>query len=340
MRVADKMLFNQVSSNLAKNRQQMSELQNQAASQKRLTKPSDDPVAASRVLASRVDLAGNQQYLKSLEYARSFLEFTDQSLSEVSENLMRAKELALSQANDASANEVSRRVTAAEVEQIYDQIVQIGNRKLGDRFIFGGFKTTTPPFALSGEYRGDGGQMRIPTDKGAFVVMNLPGERVFLGRTQEEAPFERGGAPRPLEEEALNLRGPASLGGAAHEVEELETLRAKDQGVSLFRAVRQLEVGLRTNDKETIQDSLVLLDEALSQVVMARAEAGSRVSSLDNVFHSLHQARVDNQIAISQMEDADIFSVVSDMNKTESTLQATLATSGKLIQPSLLDFLR
>ncbi len=314
MRVADKMLFNQVTSNLGKNRSQMSELQNQAATQKRVTKPSDDPVAASRVLASRVDLAGNQQYLKSLEYARSFLDFSDQSLNEISENLMRAKELAISQASDASANETTRRVTAAEVEQIYNQIIQIGNRKLGDRFVFGGFKTTTPPFNLSGEYLGDSGEMKIPTDKGAFVAMNIPGDKIFLGGSLAEKPAD--------------FREPASQSAP------------KEIGVNIFQAVRQLEISLRTNDKESIQDSLDRLDQALSQVVMARAEAGSRVSALNNIFDSLQQARVDNQISISQLEDVDIFSVVSDMNRAENTLQATLATSGKLIQPSLLDFLR
>src|SRR5690554_6937308 len=100
MRIADKMQFDQVNGNISKNRSQMAELQNQAATQKRVTKPSDDPLAASRVLSNRVDLSGNKQYSKNLNYARSFLEFTDQSLGEATEYLMRIKELALSQSSD------------------------------------------------------------------------------------------------------------------------------------------------------------------------------------------------------------------------------------------------
>ena len=73
MRIADKMQFDQVKGNLQKNRAQMSELQNQAATQKRVTKPSDDPLAASRVLSNRIDLQGNKQFLKNLNYAKSFL---------------------------------------------------------------------------------------------------------------------------------------------------------------------------------------------------------------------------------------------------------------------------
>src|ERR1700730_17002910 len=105
MRIADKMAFEQVKGNIAKNRSQMSDLQNQAATQKRVTKPSDDPLAASRVLANRIDLQGNKQFSKSLNYAHSFLEFTDQSLGELTEVLVRAKELAISQSSDGASNE-------------------------------------------------------------------------------------------------------------------------------------------------------------------------------------------------------------------------------------------
>src|SRR5580698_393579 len=124
MRVADKMMFDQVTGNVAKNRGQLSELQNQAATQKRVTKPSDDPLAAARVLTSRVDLQGNKQFTKSLAYARSFLEYTDQAMNDLTEVMVRAKELAISQSNDASASEHSRQVTATEVQQLHDQLIQ------------------------------------------------------------------------------------------------------------------------------------------------------------------------------------------------------------------------
>src|SRR5690349_11991604 len=103
MRIADKMRYGQVDKNISKNRSDMASLQNQAATQKRVTKPSDDPLAASRVLSNRIDLQGNKQFTKSLGYAKSFLDYTDQSLGDLSEVIMRAKELAISQSNDASA---------------------------------------------------------------------------------------------------------------------------------------------------------------------------------------------------------------------------------------------
>src|SRR6185369_13122131 len=107
---------------------------------------------ASRVLAARVEKRGNEQFIKNLEYAKGYLNFTEQTLSELSDILVRAKELAISQANDASASAQSRHVVAEEMRQMGDQVVQIANRKLGERFIFGGFKTTAAPFDQNGEY--------------------------------------------------------------------------------------------------------------------------------------------------------------------------------------------
>ncbi len=217
MRIADKMQYEQVKTNVGKNRSQMSELQNQAATQKRVTKPSDDPLAASRVLQNRIDLQGSKQFSKNLNYAKSFLEYTDQSLGDLSEVIMRAKELAINQSNDASANEESRRAVAIEVEQLYSQMINIGNRKLGDRFIFGGFRTQTAPFDAKGEYSGDPGEMNIHIDKEAFLAMNVPGGRVFLGQG-----VDAGGAAKPsvpqarsieeLDRQKLSRRRPSSKG--------------------------------------------------------------------------------------------------------------------------------
>ncbi|RME18600.1 MAG: flagellar hook-associated protein 3 [Bdellovibrio sp.] len=360
------MTFDQVNQNLAKNRAEMANLQDQAATQKRVTKPSDDPVAASRVLSSRVDVQGIKQYVKNLNYAKSFLEFTDQSLDELTGHLVRAKELALAQANDASANAETRRVVATEIEQIYKQIVRVANRKLGDRYIFGGFSTTRPPFDSSGKYFGDDGEMLVHVDKGSFLGMNIPGSKVFLGKglsqdgiahpsmeqptTIEELLAQRGEKPREdsradqrstqKQERShrahIKLRQPAS----AKEKEESEEESIGNGGVNVFQVLKKLDVALMTNDKKGVQDTLDLLDAAINQVVLGRSQVGSRVMAIDTALDTLEKNKVDNLVYASQLEDADVFKVMSDITKTEGTLQATLQTSGKLIQPSLLEFLR
>ncbi len=354
------MQFNQVNKNISKNRSDMSELQNQAATQKKVNKPSDDPLGAARVLSVRTEERGNSQFIKNINSAKSFLEFSDQSLGELSEILIRAKELAIGQSSDAGANSESRRATAEEVAQMFQQSVNIGNRKLGERYIFGGFKTQTMPFDREGEYFGDDGDMQIQTHKDSFVAMNIPGSKVFNGIGLNEDGVARPGVldPRTVDElqdvrrkeqearelqnqkdlNSIETRGPASAFnpskmGSADPV-------TKERGVNIFQTLKGLEISLKSNDKVGVQNTLDFLDQAISQVVMARAEVGSRIMSVNNVTDTLQKAIVDNKIAASQLEDSDVFQLVSEINKADSALKATLDTSGKMIQPSLLDFLK
>ncbi|MES3036472.1 MAG: flagellar hook-associated protein FlgL [Bdellovibrionota bacterium] len=360
MRIADKMQYNQVTSNIQKNREGMSELQNQAATQKRVTKPSDDPLASTRVLSARTEERGNNQFVKNINQAKSFLEFSDQSLNELSDILVRAKELAVGQSSDGASNEESRRITALEVEQIHSQALQVGNRKLGERFIFGGFQTQKSPFDSNGEYLGDDGEMRVQTEKEGFLAMNVPGSKVFLGKNlgNDGVIRDRSASPRTVEdlnllrsdrerieqekalkdEDYVQTRGPSSFGRANRLASEDPS--TQDLGINVFQTLKGLEIALRTNDKAGIQDSLDYLDQSINQVIHARAELGARVSTLNANVDSLQKATVDQKILASQLEDADLFQLVSDINKSDSALKATLETSGKIVQSSLLDFLR
>lgn len=360
MRIADKMQYNQVQKNISQNRTEMSNLQNQSATQKRINKPSDDPLASARVLTARTEERGNAQFIKNINQAKSFLEFADQSLGELGDILVRAKELAIHQANDASANAESRLVTASEVHQIFNQSVQIGNRKLGERFIFGGFMTETKPFTEQGEYQGDNGEVKIQTHKESFIAMNIPGNRVFqgIGLSGDGVARSEVGMPKTTEElrkwredkkqfdleqqikneNFVQTRGPAS------EAKQTQLSFAdpveNSAGINVFQVLRDLEVSLKTNDKQGVFTALDDLDAAIAQVVLARSEVGSRVMSINGTTDSIQKAVVDNKITASQLEDVDVFHVVSEINKTDAALKATLETSGKMMQQSLMDFVK
>ena len=371
MRIADRMNLDSVNNTLTKNRSDMSELQNQAALQKRVTKPSDDPLAATRILSTRSDISGGQQYMKSVSEAKAFIEYSEQSLGELSEVFNRAKELALSQANDASADVRTRQVAAAEVEQLHDQTVQVSNRKLGDRFLFSGFKTTAKPFENNGHYSGDDGEIKISIQKEGAVAMNVPGNRVFLGKNihglsaaeiksiqqTEESPEDLDERARIQDDLGGHVRGPASVETSVHSGKIARTAKnqsgtntdsemvsnsasKKIDGINVFKVLNDLATGLKANDKEAVQDSIDQIDVAMDQIVQARALMGARVSTLTGAMESLQKSRVDGKTMVSNLEDADTFELVSDINKSEATLKASMAIAGKLIQPSLLDFLK
>lgn len=361
MRVTDKMGHNSIINNLQKNRGEMTDLQGKAATQKRINKPSDDPVASARVLGYRTEDRQSQQFIKNINIARSFLEFTDVSLNEMSDVLMRAKELAIQQANDAGASAESRRITAEEVAQTFKQIVQIANRKLGDRFIFAGANTQIEPFDLEGNYRGDDGDLQIHINKDAFLAMNLPGDKVVLGRgigsdgfirpkasnpknvdqleQRQKEEIERQEQNQELEHESVRIRGPANEGQRGEQAFK-SNIHDTSEGIDVLQTMKDFEIALRVNDKAEIQSAIDNIDKALGQIIHARAQVGARVQALNHTQNSLQQNIVDTRNNASQLEDADLFQVASDITKTDSALKATLETSPKIIQPSLLDFLK
>ncbi len=367
MRIADKMALQQVQNNLSKNRTEMHNLQEQSATQRRINRPSDDPLGATRVLSAKTEERTQKQFIKSLQFASDFLNFTDQSLGEVGEIISRAKELAINQANEASANKSTRQVVATEVEQLLDQVVQVANRKLGDRYIFGGFRTNQTPFNKNGDYLGDNGEIKIQVNKDAYVTMNVPGNKIFLGeeitsnldgvdvprngeelnqlKIQEQQEQELKAQQTPLaqvfskESVASRGRGIASVGAPPVEPGESSEYAAAD-GANVFDVLQQLVISLKTDNRAGIQDSLDQLDLAFNQVTTARSQVGSRVMALNNNLEALQKGVVDSKSTASQIEDADVLQLVSDINKADTALKATLETSGRLIQPSLLDFLR
>lgn len=340
MRVADKMTFNQSVHNMNKNRNDLLVYQNQAATQKRINKPSDDALGAARVLESKTEIAGFDQFKRNILSAKEFIEFSEQSLGQVSDLLIRAKELAIDQADDAGSGPETRRIAAAEIKQIYQQMVNIGNQRLGDRYVFGGHKSLTAPFDMSGEYFGDDSSVEVQIDKSSFVSMNIPGSVVFLGRkVGQDVPPEK-----VLQDDktTVEVRGPASVESSMAK----QALISKEQGswgnrsTNIFDTLRDLEIGLNSNDKRVVQASLDELENGFQQINMARGELGSRVSSLNTGLETLQKLVIDQKATQSQIEDVDMYDLVNNLSKTQNQLEASLTTSGKMLQTSLLDFLR
>lgn len=367
MRVTDKMNSSQVLSNIQKTRSELAELQNQATTQKRINKPSDDPTGVGISMQNRTNVKNLEQYDRNILFAKTFLESSEQALTQVSDALVRAKELAVQAANDTNSG-MPRRTIATEIKQLYSGIVEASNRRFGERYIFGGYKTLEAPFDAEGNYRGDSGQMQIQNQQGSFLPMNLTGDQVFLGKdlSYRESIQREIEVPKSVEElqnfkltqiekenqeaetaeeNQIELRGPAStervnrLGTAQSDPNGLMS-DGRTSGVNLFGLISALETALITNDKQGVQDTLEPLDQALNQINLARAEVGGRLNQMNATSEGIQKNMIDTKVQTSAIEDADLFQTITDLNKADSTLKATLETSSKINNQSLLDFLR
>ena len=82
------------------------------------------------------------------------------------------------------------------------------------------------------------------------------------------------------------------------------------------------------------------LDSTLASVNNNRAVIGASLKRVDLTDFVLDQSIVDQSQQLAEIEDADIVKSVSDLANLEFALQATLAATAHILQPTLLDFLR
>ena len=332
MRVRDNTNFGVVRDSITRSRSRMENLQTQNATLKKLNKPSDDPVGAAKVLEVRTDKVNNDQFQSNAKLAEAFLNNTDHALEDLSEVVMRAKEIAINQSSNASSSPETRIGVAEEVKQLYQQAVSTGNRRIGDRYLFGGYKTNQAPVDAEGNYHGDDGEMMTEIGREVYIGMNVPGFHAF-----NTAP-ESSGDMRRLQQEKNPDKSapPQALRTLASEEPALDA----PQNVNIFQELKTLRVGLLTGDTNAIRGTLERFDDMLGKIVATRAKVGSRVQGIQGNISAMERHNITNAQLTSSIEDADMTQVVSDLAKEETVFKSSLASSKHLIQPTLLEFLR
>ncbi len=294
MRVTDRLLLDGLTRNLQRNSSELFRLQNIVSTGKKINKPSDDPVSLSKILEYDELISRSDQYTENIDHAIGFLGVSDSTLSGVGDILIRAKELAVAQGND-TMNANDRQSASIEVQNLFEELVQLANTKLGDRYIFSGYKTQTEPFSTAGAYSGDSGEIMVAVGPDATIQTNLPGDSLFKG-----------------------------AGG----------------GIDIFTLLNDLKTNLENNDGDQIRSSLDSFDTASDIILNGRGDIGARLNRLDSTMSNTEDLKLEIKNLKSGLEDADIIKAVSDLAMQQNVLEASKASSARIVELTLLDFLR
>ncbi len=108
MRIANSIMYDRMTRGFQENLRKLIDVQEKLASGKKINKPSDDLIGISKILDYKLSINKNDQYLRSIDDAESFLEYTDSIMSSVSNSLIRVRELALTAANETESAEKCR----------------------------------------------------------------------------------------------------------------------------------------------------------------------------------------------------------------------------------------
>jgi flagellar hook-associated protein 3 FlgL len=116
---------------------------------------------------------------------------------------------------------------------------------------------------------------------------------------------------------------------------------ARRFGGTVFEMVQRLRDSLYMDDGEDIGTrALAGIDLALDNVLKYRAELGARSSRLDIVKARVISDQTSIEEILSQNEDIDVADAITNLKQLELAYQAALGVSARIIQPTLLDFLR
>ncbi|MER1957438.1 MAG: flagellar hook-associated protein FlgL [Solibacillus sp.] len=324
MRVTQSMLSSNMLRNLNNSYNKMSKYQDQLNSGKIINRPSDDPVVAVKGMSYRVDLDRNVQYQRNMREAHTWLDSTDESLDQVGTSLIHVKELIVQAANDTNTKEERNKISE-EIKQIRAHIQDLGNTKIGENYVFSGTKTGTPLF------------VNEPTLN--VTVLN---EAALGTKTDSNAPGNKTVEIDVFDgiKMQVNTAGMELFGAVDDYLAEVEGLfgRHKDptQTPATGEEIGDL-LGLSGTGATTTNPRL---DKITEKVLEVRATVGARQNRLELMTNRLEIQEVSVTKQMSLNEDTDYAKTITEMVTAESIHQASLSVGAKIIQQTLVDFIR
>ena len=182
-RITTAFLFQKTAVDIARQQFEISEIQNQIGTGKRINKPSDGPAESARIIDLNQAIESIDQFQRNSIFANQRLGLEDATLSSVNNSLQRVRDLAL-QANSGSQTGETRAIIRAEVEQRLQELLDYANARDGNgNYLFAGSKSRTQPFtqtATGVAYNGDQNQLSLKVSANRTIVSSESGYDVFV----------------------------------------------------------------------------------------------------------------------------------------------------------------
>jgi flagellar hook-associated protein 3 FlgL len=303
MRVTQNITTSNFISYINQHAENLLKTQQQIASQKRINKSSDDPIGMGQVLGYRTNLAATDQYQENIKQGMTRLEFNEVTLDLASDLVNTARQLAENYSG-STLSAATRQSAALQVKDLYDQVMQMANSKFNGNYIFSGHATNTTPFSHDANYNptynGDDGEFRIMVSDNVEVNIVADGRNIFQD--------------------------------------------AANGGVNIFDELKNLIDGLENPDpvagSAQIEATVNVLQDGRDQINSRRSEYAPVLYRLQATDEYLTNLRPKVEEAMASLEQADIAKAVVELQNLELAYETTIATAARIIQPSLLDFLR
>jgi len=309
MRATQTTTYRSLQAFLDRTSDKLASLQLQAATGKRMNRPSDDPTAISPVLSARTQIKASDRYIETIESGLDRIDGMDGYLDSIENTLVRIKEISIGAVNGA-LNDKDMQTYADEVHQLRESLLDDANAQIDGKYLFAGFAEKTQPFTFNSAtpaippvlYNGDDGRLEFEIAPNELIEVNISGNGLMMGD------FDNDGTTDP---------------GA----------------VDIFLLVTNLEQELQANNPAGVEALMDPLETAADQVRGQRSLKGNIGHRLEIARDHMEQIKIDMETFRSRFEDADILETITELEKQQQSFQAALSVTGKVSELSILDYI-
>lgn len=296
MRVTGMMQNIQLLKNLRNNNSGITDWQNKLATGRRIHKPGDDPVGVGYLMRYNSELNRTNEFLENARTGLGFLETMDELMQQSSDVLKRAKILVQQGATGTTPPD-ARKHMAAEMRQLKEQLVMIGNSSFSGRYLFNGQKTDQPPYTVANA-------ANESTDRGVYYLNVSASVSVPVSITGEQIYGDAGSAS------------------------------------NAFRVLDNIISHLENDEPDELLNDMVLIDQVSDRINNVWAEIGARTNRFELVENRILDQINSLKELRSKTGDVDMAEALINLQQRENVLQASLAIGARVMQVSLVDFIR
>jgi flagellar hook-associated protein 3 FlgL len=162
----------------------------------------------------------------------------------------------------------------------------------------------------------------------------INGNYIFAGDLTDTQPYDATGVY------AGDTGSKTFMVGDGIEIDlEADGSRVFQGGSDVFTVLSDLETALLAGDATAINNQIVPLNDAIEQINTVRVENAGRHKRLEATDTHYENFKFNVEELLSHVEDADIAEAIIDLQVQQVAYESTMATSAKMITPSLIDFL-
>lgn len=287
----------------------LARLQEEASTGLKLLKPSDGPLDVVTVIANKAQDQRLGAYLGNIASAQSSLDRSVSTLQDGKQLLDTATQIALSAANSDNSP-ADLQAMARQVDGLITHMLSLGNAQDGEHYLYGGTASTRPPFVVTAT-NAQGQPQTISyagsPDRGRVLVSQQQTVDTYY---QGNTVFQNGG------------------GDAFQALIGLRDLLRNTGGLSPVAQVQALS------------QQVGVIDQARQSLLAAVGEQGSSLQNLQALDTRIRGVQLDTTQLTTTKEGADITEVIVKLQQQQNAYQLTLASTAKIFDQNLLDFLR